>query len=69
MVEKREYSVSVELCSKLMKKTNNKYSTLAWSTKVVEWKCAHGFSVMSFNFILHWGNHSLPFQSRFRGNY
>ncbi len=38
MVKKREYSLSVKLCSKLMKKPKNKHLTLAWSAKVVEWK-------------------------------
>ncbi len=36
MVKKREYSVRVKLCGKLMKKTKNKPSTLAWSAKLVE---------------------------------
>ncbi len=53
MVKKREYSVSIELCSKLIKKPKNKHSILAWGAEVVKIKCDHGFPVISFTFILH----------------
>ncbi len=47
MVKKHEYSVSVELRSKLMKKPKNKYSTLTWSANVIKRKRDHGFPVIS----------------------
>ncbi len=33
--------------------SHKRYSILAWSTKVVRWKCDHSFSVISSTFILH----------------